>query len=69
MEGRILREYAKNILSAEDLGIVDYNYNMFLYKESWSQEPITDSQQPGANWSQEKLSFSDNPGEDDENPF
>jgi hypothetical protein len=69
MEGRILREYAKNIISAEDLGIVDYNYDMFLYKENWSQEPTTDSEQTGANWSQEKLSFSDKSEEDDENPF
>lgn len=69
MEGRIVREYAYNIISAEDLGIVDYTYDIFLCRENWSQEPITDSEQTGANWSQKKLSFSDKTEEDDENPF
>lgn len=38
-EGRVLRTYASAILLAQPLGITDYCFDDFLYKDSWCEQP------------------------------
>lgn len=38
-EGRVLRKYASAILLAQPLGITNYCFDDFLYKDSWCEQP------------------------------
>lgn len=38
-EGRVLRKYASAILLAQPLGITNYSFDDFLYRDSWCEQP------------------------------
>ncbi|KAB0483813.1 hypothetical protein SAMN04490202_0816 [Pseudomonas reinekei] len=38
--GRIFRNHSKDIVSTQELGIIDYSYNLFLFADEWDIENI-----------------------------